>query len=117
MKPCEMVVISLIKAARIDSVDGSRWDWRTPHPPPPIFFAIVCTAATRYVKNRVGSLSPSSSDSQATGRLLPASHSLISVVLPKPAGAERGVSLQPEDKHSFSRSIRGGRRTTLGRGG
>ncbi len=31
--------------------------------------AIVCKAATRYVRKRVGSLSPSSSDSQATGLL------------------------------------------------
>ena len=30
-----------------------------------IFGAIVCKAATRYVRKRAGSLSPSSSDSQA----------------------------------------------------
>ena len=41
--------------------------------------------------------------------------SLRSVVLPKPAGAERRVSLRC--RPSFSRSIRRGRRTILGRGG
>src|SRR4030042_5301844 len=108
MKLCEMVVISLIMAVRIDSVDGSRWDWRTPNTPSPIFVAIVCNAAIKYVRKRVGSLSPSSSDSQATGRLLPASHSLISVVLPKPAGAEMRGNLQPEDKPCFSPPFRWG---------
>ncbi len=46
----------------------------------------------------------------------PATHSLTSVVLPKPAGAEIRVSLRPAERPSFSRSIRRGRRTTLGRG-
>ena len=51
------------------------------------------------MRNRAGSLSSPSSDSQATGtfdslcprsprRAIPATHSLSSVVLPKPAGAE-----------------------------
>ena len=49
------------------------------------------------------------------GRSQPATHSLTSVVLPKPAGAEIRVSFRC--RPSFSRSIRRGRRTTLGRGG
>src|SRR5207253_5801985 len=77
--------------------------------------AIVCKAAMRYIRKRVGSLSPSSSDSQATCRSQPATHSLRSVVLPKPAGAESRVSLRC--RPSFSRAIRRGRRTTFGRGG
>ena len=88
---------------------------RSQRTPSPIFAAIVCKAATRYVRKRVGSLSPSSSDSQAAGRPHPATHSLTSVVLPKPAGAEIRVSLPC--RPSFSRSTRRGRRTTLGRGG
>jgi hypothetical protein len=88
-----MVVISLSRVIRIDSVDGGWGDWSTPNTPAPIFAAIVRKAATRYVRKRVGSLSPSSSDSQATRtfgsvRSQPATHSLTSVVLPKPAGAE-----------------------------
>ena len=47
--------------------------------------------------------------------LTAATHSLTSVDLPKPAGAEMRVSLPC--RPSFSRSIRRGRRTTLGRGG
>src|SRR5438876_11384492 len=61
------------------------------------------------------SLSPSSSDSQAAGRSQAASHSLRSVVLPKPAGAEIRVSLRCSP--SFNRAIRRGRRTTFVRGG
>src|SRR4030042_1358736 len=112
-----MVAISLSRAVRIDSIDGGRGDWSTSNTPFPIFAAIVCKAATRYVRKRVGSLSPSSSDSQATGRSQPATHSLTSVVLPKPAEAEMRVSLRPEERPSFSRSIRRGRRTILDRGG
>src|SRR4030066_2047311 len=63
----------------------------------------------------MGSLSPSSSDSQVTGRSQTATHSLTSVVLPKPAGAEMRVSLQCMP--SFNRLIRRGRWTILGRGG
>ena len=63
----------------------------------------------------MGSLSPSSSDSQATGRSHAATHALTSVVLPKPAGAEMSVSLRCSP--AFSRSIRRERRTTFGRGG
>jgi hypothetical protein len=33
----------------------------------PLFGGIVCKAAMKYVRKRVGSLSPSSKDSQATG--------------------------------------------------
>src|SRR5713226_4640488 len=75
--------------------------------------AIVCKAATRYVRKSVGSLSPLSSDSQATCRSQPATHALTSVVFPKPAGAAMRVSLRC--RPSFSRSIRRGRLTTFGR--
>ena len=47
-------------------------------------------AATTYVQNRAGSLSRSSSDSQAV-RSSPPTQSATSVVLPKPAGAETRV--------------------------
>ncbi len=47
----------------------------------------------------------------------PATHSLIRVVLPKPAGAETRVSLVPAARPSFSRSTSVGRRTTLRREG
>src|SRR5690348_14948193 len=75
--------------------------------------AIVCKAATRYVKKSDGSLSPLSSDSQATCRSQPATHALTSVVFPKPAGAAMRVSLRYSP--SFSRSSRRGRLTTFGR--
>src|SRR5947209_9097394 len=75
--------------------------------------AIVCKAATRYVRKRVGSFSPSSSDSQAVGRSIPSTHSLTSVVFPKPAGAEMRVRLRC--RPSCSRSSRRGRLTTFGR--
>ncbi len=45
------------------------WRWRgleRAATPAPIVGAIVCNEATRYARKRVGSLSPSSSDSQAT---------------------------------------------------
>src|SRR5712691_10294376 len=77
--------------------------------------AIVCNAATRYVRKSVGSFSPASSDSQATCRSHPATHALTSVVFPKPAGAAMRVSLRC--RPSFSRSIRRGRMTTFGRSG
>jgi hypothetical protein len=59
-------------------------------------------------ENRVGSLSPSSSDTQATdpsplARSL--SHSTSSVVLPKPAGAEISVSLRPASRSSLAVSF------------
>jgi hypothetical protein len=56
-----------------------------------IFGTTVCKAATRYVRKHMGSLSPASSGSQATGSLQPAAHSLTRLVLPKPAGAEMRV--------------------------
>src|SRR5512139_669346 len=62
------------------------------------------------------SLSPSSSDSQATGRPQPAIQLLTSVVLPKPAEAEMSVNLQPIARPLFSRSIKRERLTTPGRG-
>src|SRR5512139_507436 len=70
----------------------------------------------KYVRKRLRSLSPSSSDNHATGLPQLAIHSLTSVVLPKPAEAETSVSLQPIAKPSFNRSIRRGRRTVLARG-
>ena len=73
----------------------------------------VCKAATRYVRKRVESFSPSPSDNHAVGRWQPASHSLTNVVFPKPAGAEMRVRLRC--RPSFSRSIRRGRLTKLGR--
>lgn len=75
----------------------------------------VCKALMRYVRKRRGSPSPSSSDSHATGRPHPAPHSLIKVVLPKPAGEAMRVSLQCSP--SFSRAIKRGRWTACGRGG
>ena len=75
--------------------------------------------AQQLVRRSFGrqSSSPWSSDNQATGRLQHATHSLTSVVLPKPAEAEMRVSLRPEERPSVSRSIRRGRRTILARGG
>jgi hypothetical protein len=55
--------------------------------------ATVRKAATTYVQKVPGSLSPSSSDSQATDRFPAAAVS--SVVLPNPAGAESSVSVAP----------------------
>src|SRR5579863_290412 len=77
--------------------------------------AIVCKAATRYVRKSVGSLSPSSSDNQATCWSHPATHALTSMVFPKPAGAAMRVSLRCSP--SFNRSNRRGRLTTSGRSG
>src|SRR2546421_10278947 len=77
--------------------------------------AMVCKAATRYVRKRMGSLSPASSESQAAGRSHQASHSLISVVFPKPAGAEMRISLRCSP--SLSCPSRRGRVTILGRSG
>lgn len=47
-------------------VGGCCWGRSTANTPAPIFAAIVCKAATRYVRKRMGSLSPSSRESQAT---------------------------------------------------
>src|SRR5262249_42633636 len=75
----------------------------------------VCNAATKYARKRARSRSPSSTASQAAGRLPSASHSPTSVVFPKPAGAEMRVSLRCSP--SFRRSVRRGRRTTFGPAG
>ncbi len=83
-----------------DLVDEDRWVWR---------------AAITYVQNRVGSLSLTSSDSQATGASRCRIHSASSVVLPKPAGAERSVSLW--GRLLLNRAIKCGRGTTVGRAG
>jgi hypothetical protein len=83
----------------------------------PKFAVTVCKEAMRYVRNRIGSLSALSSDSHATGRSQSATHSLTSVVLPKPAGAEMRVTLCPTPRlwrnPSFSRSTNRGRTTTF----
>ena len=66
-------------------------------------------------QKRTGSLSPSSSDTQAAGSGADArrccTQSLNSVVLPKPAGAETSVSLRTTP--SFMRSNRRARDTRL----
>src|SRR5215208_1535217 len=66
--------------------------------------------------NRTGSLSPSSSDTQATV-WLPASrsfsHSMSKVVFPKPAGAEIKVSLRPASRSRVA--VSRGRATSFGR--
>jgi hypothetical protein len=65
---------------------------------------------------RTGSLSPSSSESQATQPSPPArslNHSTSKVVLPKLAGAEISVSLRLGSRSSFA--VRRGRATSLGR--
>jgi hypothetical protein len=60
-----------------------------------------------------GSVSPSSGDNQATGRSIPSTQALTSVVFPKPAEEEIRVSLPCSP--SFRRSSRRGRLTAFGR--
>src|SRR5919202_456111 len=115
VKSSGTVVMSLSSAVSSDSIGGGCGAWMTPNTPAPIVGAMVCNAATRYARKRVGSFSPSSNDNQAVGRSHPATHSPTSVVFPKPAGAEMRVSLRCSP--SFSRSIRRGRRTAFGRRG
>ena len=55
-------------AASSGSMGGGCGACSPPNTPAPICGAIVRNAVTRYVRKRLGSLSPSSSDSQATGR-------------------------------------------------
>src|ERR671915_848874 len=65
---------------------------------------------------RTGSLSPSSSETQATYPSLPArslNHSTSKVVLPKPAGAEIKVSLRPGSRSRVA--VSRGRATRFGR--
>ena len=110
MKLSGMVVISLSRVVRID------FDWTVAegigaHPTPLLQYSPLNRLQRRdqVSQKACGSLSPSSSDSQATGRSQPAIHSLTSVVLPKPAGAEMRVSLQPEESpRSAARSGGGG---------
>src|SRR5918999_3635080 len=64
----------------------------------------------------MGSLSPSSSDTQPPRRppaLRSFDHSLSRVVLPNPAGAEMRVSFRPDSCSSFS--VNRGRETSFGR--
>src|SRR5215213_10030558 len=61
----------------------------------------------------MGSLSPSSSETQATEPVRSLVHSLKRVVFPKPAGAERRVSLRPGSRVKLS--IRRGLATSFGR--
>src|SRR5262249_41017051 len=64
------------------------------------------TAATTWRQNRTGSLSPASSDSQATGRPLRRAQSASTTVLPYPAGAHTSTS--PRASPSSSRPARRG---------
>ena len=68
-----------------------------------------------WCRRLVGSLSLRSRECQTTDHLQPATHSLSSVVLPKPVGAEKRVSLRWSP--SFSRSTKRGRGTSSGRTG
>jgi len=68
-----------------------------------------CSAATKYRRNRSGSLSRGSSESQAWWRERCASHCAAKVVLPKPAPEEIRVILFSSDSsrraHNRGRSI------------
>src|SRR5687768_17390267 len=99
---------------------SSRGGWdersaaRTPSPNPSP--AVLLSEATRYEKKRAGSLSPSSRESQAMQLSPPTlsfTHLFRSVVLPKPAGAERRVNLRPGSRVRLS--TRRGLATSLGR--
>src|SRR5262249_5375965 len=71
------------------------------------------TAATTWRQNRTGSLSPASSDSQATGRPLRRAQSASATVLPYPAGARTSTS--PCANASSRRTARpGARQVQLG---
>src|SRR5262249_59157611 len=71
------------------------------------------TAATTWRQNRTGSLSPASSDSQATGRPPRRAQSASATVLPYPAGAHTSTS--PRSSPSSSRLTKRGRGTNTGR--
>ena len=109
-----MIAMSLSSAVSVDSAGGGCGDWSSANTASPTFGAIVCTAATRWIRKRAGSLSRSSSDSQATFHLQTAAHALTSVVLPKPAGAETRVRLRC--RPSSIRSTKWRRMTALGGG-
>ena len=103
MKLSFAVMISLSKEVKIDAVGAGCGDCSIANAPSPIFVVVpsspltvsVCKAVTRYYRKCVGSLSPSSKESQPADRSQPETHSLTSVVLPKPAGAVIRVSLRP----------------------
>ena len=105
--------ISLTKALSMDSSAVALGDWSNAKLEEPIAASICCSAAIKYDQNRTGSLSSASSTSQATRGLSCAIHSLNSVVLPKPGGAERSVSGRV--KPSFKRAVSRGRATKWGR--
>jgi hypothetical protein len=109
------VASSLSSSGSSASMGGGWGDWSDATTPAPIVGATVCNAATRCARKRAGSLSPSSSESQAAGRPQPATHALARLVFPKPAGAEIRVSLRCSP--SFSRAIRSARSTAFCRGG
>ena len=111
IKSSGMVVISLSRADKSASVFRDSADWRAAIKPAPIPGLTVCNAAIRYEMNRSGSLSPASSDNHPTSLLHLAIHSLIKVVLPKPAEAEMSANLQFFTNPSFSQSISLGRET------
>jgi hypothetical protein len=68
----------------------------------------------KYVQNVAGRLSFGSNESHATCLVaVAASHSVSSVVLPKPAGAEMSVSFEFAPRRSRSLSL--GRATISGR--
>src|SRR6266498_915733 len=105
--------ISLTKALSMDSGTVALGDWSNPKLEEPIAASTCFSAAIKYDQNRTGSLSSASSTSQATCNVSCATHSLNSVVLPNPGGAESSVSGRV--KPSFKRAMSRGRVTQWGR--
>ena len=104
-------------------IDGDGVSWQLLNTFSPNFGAIVCTADDE-VQQKAGQIVIAFVQRQPRDPhpfLAPeeevrvAIHSLTSVVLPKPAGAEMSASLRC--RPSLSRSIKRGRGTALGRGG
>ena len=73
------------------------------------------SAATAWRQNRAGSLSPASSDSQATGRWPRRAQSASRTVLPYPAGAQTSTSPRPSPSSSRSASRGRGTNPAAGR--